>query len=129
MGPCRASTMRATGAGGRTAPAPRAVEAPRRYVITSYSIHYTKLYEPTGGYIEQADGNSWMALYAQNMLEISLELVRMGYTEYNDKVVEYYNHFLEIGSAIVITSYSIHYTKLYDITQYIILKLIKQIFL
>jgi hypothetical protein len=29
---------------------------------------------PTGGYLEQADGTAWMALYAQNMLEIAVEL-------------------------------------------------------
>ena len=29
---------------------------------------------PTGGYLEQADGTAWMALFCQNMLEIALEL-------------------------------------------------------
>src|SRR5262249_10304405 len=29
---------------------------------------------PTGGYLEQADGTAWMALFSQNMLEISAEL-------------------------------------------------------
>jgi Glycosyl hydrolase family 63 C-terminal domain len=29
---------------------------------------------PTGGHLEQADGTAWMALYAQNMLEIASEL-------------------------------------------------------
>ena len=29
---------------------------------------------PTGGYLEQADGTAWMALYCQTMLQISLEL-------------------------------------------------------
>jgi hypothetical protein len=29
---------------------------------------------PTGGYLEQADGTAWVALYAQNMLEIAVEL-------------------------------------------------------
>ena len=29
---------------------------------------------PTGGYLEQADGTAWMALYCQNMLEIAVEL-------------------------------------------------------
>ncbi|WP_075602042.1 MGH1-like glycoside hydrolase domain-containing protein [Saccharicrinis aurantiacus] len=55
---------------------------------------------PTGGHIEQSDGNGWMALYAQNMLEICLELVRLGYEEYEEAVVDYYNHFLEIASAM-----------------------------
>ncbi len=55
---------------------------------------------PTGGHIEQSDGNAWMALYAQNMLEISLELVRLGNDEYRESVATYYNHFLEIASAM-----------------------------
>ena len=29
---------------------------------------------PPGGYLEQADGTAWMALYCQNMLEIATEL-------------------------------------------------------
>ncbi len=29
---------------------------------------------PTGGYLEQADGTAWMALFADNMLEIAIEL-------------------------------------------------------
>lgn len=55
---------------------------------------------PTGGHIEQSDGNAWMALYAQNMIEICMELISLGYNEYKDKVVDYYNHFLEIASAM-----------------------------
>lgn len=55
---------------------------------------------PTGGHLEQSDGNAWMALYAQNMLEICLELVHLGYEQYKKKVVDYYNHFLEIASAM-----------------------------
>ncbi len=29
---------------------------------------------PTGGYLEQADGTAWVALFAQNMLEMAVEL-------------------------------------------------------
>ena len=29
---------------------------------------------PTGGYLEQADGTAWMALFCQNMLELAVEL-------------------------------------------------------
>ena len=29
---------------------------------------------PTGGYLEQADGTAWVALYSQNMVEIAMEL-------------------------------------------------------
>ena len=28
---------------------------------------------PTGGYLEQADGSAWMALFCQNMLEIAAQ--------------------------------------------------------
>ena len=36
---------------------------------------------PTGGYLEQADGTAWMALFCQNMLEIAVELAMTdGYT-------------------------------------------------
>ncbi len=31
---------------------------------------------PTGGYLEQADGTAWMALFCQNMLEIAAELAK-----------------------------------------------------
>jgi hypothetical protein len=31
---------------------------------------------PTGGSLEQADGTAWVALFAQNMLEIALELAQ-----------------------------------------------------
>ena len=33
---------------------------------------------PTGGYIEQSDGTSWMAMYCLNMLKIALELATQG---------------------------------------------------
>ena len=29
---------------------------------------------PTGGYLEQADGTAWMALFCQNMAQIAMEL-------------------------------------------------------
>jgi hypothetical protein len=29
---------------------------------------------PTGGYLEQSDGSSWMGMYSLNMLVIALEL-------------------------------------------------------
>jgi hypothetical protein len=54
---------------------------------------------PTGGYLEQADGTAWMALYCQNMLEIAVELAlqRPAYSEMCLKFVE---HFLWIASAL-----------------------------
>ena len=54
---------------------------------------------PTGGFINQADGTSWMAMYCLNLLRIALELAR------NDKVYEdiatkFFEHFLGIAAAI-----------------------------
>jgi len=54
---------------------------------------------PTGGFLEQADGTAWMALFCQNMLEIAAELAmhRPSYTEMCLKFVE---HFLWIAGAL-----------------------------
>jgi hypothetical protein len=55
---------------------------------------------PTGGYLEQADGTAWMALFCQNMLEIAVQLAqeRPAYAEMAAKFAE---HFLWIASAMV----------------------------
>jgi hypothetical protein len=54
---------------------------------------------PDGGYLEQADGIGWMALFAQNMLEIALELA-MHDPVYGDLTVKFYEHFVGIASAM-----------------------------
>jgi Glycosyl hydrolase family 63 C-terminal domain len=55
---------------------------------------------PTGGYLEQADGTAWMALFCQNMLEIAVQLAleRPAYAEMAAKFAE---HFFWIASAMV----------------------------
>jgi mannosylglycerate hydrolase MGH1-like protein len=55
---------------------------------------------PTGGYLEQADGTAWMALFCQNMLEIAgtLAAERPAYLSMARKFVE---HFLWIASSMV----------------------------
>jgi hypothetical protein len=55
---------------------------------------------PTGGYLEQADGTAWMALFSQNMLEIAIELTdtRPAYGAMVEKFVE---HFLWIATAMM----------------------------
>jgi hypothetical protein len=55
---------------------------------------------PTGGYLEQADGTAWMALFCQNMLEIAIELAleRPTYVHMAQKFVE---HFLWIASSMI----------------------------
>jgi len=54
---------------------------------------------PTGGHLEQSDGTAWMALYAQNMIQIGLELSKHD-PGYQQKVIAYLDHFLEIAAAM-----------------------------
>ena len=54
---------------------------------------------PTGGYLEQADGTAWMALFCQNMLEIAVELA-MTDADYADMTLKFLEHFLWIASAM-----------------------------
>jgi len=54
---------------------------------------------PTGGYLEQADGTAWMAMYCQNMLEIATEIA----TEdpvYEDLALKFVEQFLWIANAM-----------------------------
>jgi hypothetical protein len=53
---------------------------------------------PTGGYLEQADGTAWMALFSLNMLEIAIELALHDQT-YKDMAAKFVQHFLSISSA------------------------------
>ena len=54
---------------------------------------------PGGGYLEQADGTAWMALFCQNMLEISLELAGDD-PSYEDMATKFVDHFLWIANAL-----------------------------
>ncbi len=54
---------------------------------------------PTGGYLEQADGTAWMALFSQNMLQIAAELA-MTDPDYGDMALKFCEHFLWIASAM-----------------------------
>lgn len=54
---------------------------------------------PTGGYMEQADGTSWMSMYALNMLTIALELAKENQS-YEDIASKFFEHFLYISHAI-----------------------------
>jgi len=55
---------------------------------------------PTGGYLEQADGTAWMALFADNMLEIAMELA-MTDQDYTDMVHKFLQHDSLITSSLV----------------------------
>lgn len=54
---------------------------------------------PTGGYIEQADGTSWMAMYSLNMLTIALELAQEN-PVYEDMATKFFEHFIYIADAM-----------------------------
>jgi len=55
---------------------------------------------PTGGYLEQADGTAWMALFCQNMTEIAAELA-MHQPGYSDMTLKFAQHFLWIAAAMM----------------------------
>jgi hypothetical protein len=55
---------------------------------------------PTGGYLEQADGTAWMALFCQNMLEIAVELTLVD-PAYADLGLKFVEHFLWIASSMI----------------------------
>ncbi|HEU4571276.1 MAG TPA: hypothetical protein VFR93_01205 [Candidatus Limnocylindrales bacterium] len=55
---------------------------------------------PTGGYLEQADGTAWMALFCQNMTEIAVELA-LHRPALAEMVQKFVTHFLWIASAMM----------------------------
>ena len=57
---------------------------------------------PTGGYLEQADGTAWMALFCQNMLEIAVELAKHR-PIYADLAMKFVEHFLWIATSMMHT--------------------------
>jgi hypothetical protein len=54
---------------------------------------------PTGGFIDQADGTAWMAMYALNLMRIALELARHNKV-YEDIATKFFEHFLQIVEAL-----------------------------
>ncbi len=54
---------------------------------------------PTGGYLEQSDATSWMAMYALNLLKISFELALRN-DVYEDIASKFFEHFLTIAHAM-----------------------------
>lgn len=55
---------------------------------------------PTGGYLEQADGTAWMALFSMNMLEISAELA-LHNEAFSDMPLKFIQHYVAIASATI----------------------------
>jgi hypothetical protein len=54
---------------------------------------------PTGGYLEQADGTAWMALFSQNMAELAVELASYDPT-YEALAGKFVDHFYWIATAM-----------------------------
>src|SRR2546425_10764719 len=54
---------------------------------------------PTGGYIEQSDGTSWMAMFCIYMIDMALELSKED-PAYEDIFLKYVYHFMYITSAM-----------------------------
>jgi hypothetical protein len=54
---------------------------------------------PTGGYVNQADGTSWMAMYCLNLMRIALEL-SLHNPVYEDIATKFFEHFLHIAEAM-----------------------------
>jgi hypothetical protein len=54
---------------------------------------------PTGGYLEQSDATSWMAMYCLNLLRIALELAQHN-PSYEDIASKFFEHFLYISNAM-----------------------------
>ena len=72
--------------------------SPPRAVITSYSIHYTKLYE-------QSNSQRWLRDFRRRR---PLARRQQPDREFLTRRITWF------GRSFVITSYSIHYTKLYE---------------
>ncbi len=54
---------------------------------------------PTGGFLNQSDGTSWMGVYTLNMLAIAVELA-MHNPVYEDIATKFFEHFLYIADAM-----------------------------
>lgn len=54
---------------------------------------------PGGGFLEQADGTSWMAMYTLNMFQIATELA-MQKSHYEPMAVKFIEHFFYIAGTI-----------------------------
>jgi hypothetical protein len=54
---------------------------------------------PGGGYLDQADGTSWMAMYCLNLMRIAIELATNN-PVYQDIATKFFEHFLQIAETI-----------------------------
>jgi hypothetical protein len=54
---------------------------------------------PTGGYIEQADGTAWVALFCQNLIELSVEIASVD-PSFSDMCEKFSEHFFWIAAGM-----------------------------
>jgi hypothetical protein len=54
---------------------------------------------PTGGHVEQADGTSWMAMYALNLMDMALEIAQED-PSYEDVASKFFEHFIHISESL-----------------------------
>jgi len=54
---------------------------------------------PGNGYLEQADGTAWMAMFSLKMLQLSLEVAKHDST-YEDMATKYFEHFIYIAESL-----------------------------
>ncbi len=55
---------------------------------------------PGGGYLKQADGTSWMAMYCLNMLEMAIEIAQDDPIGFEDVATKFLEHFVYIAEAL-----------------------------
>jgi hypothetical protein len=68
---------------------------------------------PTGGFINQSDGTSWMAMYCLNLMRIALELA-LHNPVYQDIATKFFEHFLHVAEAMTNIGGSEHGVGLWD---------------
>jgi len=54
---------------------------------------------PTGGHLEQADGTAWVALFCQNMIELSIQIAAVD-SSFEDMCLKFVEHFFWIASGM-----------------------------
>lgn len=67
--------------------------------LDNISVFDRDLKFPGGTTLEQSDGTSWMAMYALNMMRISLELAKTN-PVYQGMATKFFEHFLYIAGAM-----------------------------
>jgi hypothetical protein len=66
---------------------------------------------PGGGYLEQADGTSWMAMYCLNMLDMALEIAQTD-DAFEQVATKFFEHFVYIAESL--NEYSVNHADSWD---------------